>query len=123
LRNAALFTFLLLAASLSCPGQSASASPSSQANLPWDQSAMTGCLQKAVDHYILRDEEGTVHELSGGNSKLKKLVDHQVEITGKKGIRTIDRTAPGGASTVGEIEVFEVKNVKQLAETCKLPGE
>lgn len=80
---------------------------------------MTGCLQYTVDHYILRDDDGKVHELSGGGSKLKKLLDHQVEIIGKKGTRTIDRTPPGGASTVATIEVFEVKSVKPLAETCK----
>jgi hypothetical protein len=128
MRYAALFIALFLilvtpSAFLLAQSGNASSAPTPPEKLPWDQSAMTGCLQFTVDHYILRDEDGTVHELSGAGGKLKKLVDRQVEIIGKKGTRTIDRTAPGGASTVATIAVFEVKSVKQLADTCKAPGE
>ena|SRR5271165_743785 len=125
MRNAAVFGFVLLAGSFLCFGQSASPSPdgSQPTNLPWDQSAITGCLQTTAGHYILRDAEGTVHELSGGARKLRGFVDRQVEIIGKKGTRTIDRTVAGGASSVATIEVFEVKSVKQVADKCAAPGE
>jgi hypothetical protein len=86
-------------------------------------SAITGCLQSATGHYTLTDDEGTVHELSGGAGKLKHQVGHQVEVIGKKGTRSVDRTLAGGASSVVELPVFEVKSVKQVADKCKLPGE
>jgi hypothetical protein len=125
MRKAAALIALLFISSAFLIAQSgnSSATPTPPENLPWDQSAMTGCLQFKVDHYILLDDVGTVHELSGGTGKLKKLVDRQVEVIGKKGTRTFDKTVAGGASTVGTIEVFEVKSVKQLADTCKGPGE
>ena len=116
---------VVLAASVLAAGQSASSSPSATqpADLPWDMSAITGCLQSSMGHYTLTDDEGTVHELSGGSSKLKHQVGHQVEVIGKKGTRSVDRTLAGGASTVVELPVFEVKSVKQVADKCKLPGE
>jgi len=125
MRNAALVGIFCLTSCLVLLGQSTTPAPdaSQSANLPWDQSAITGCLQTTAGHYILRDDEGTVHELSGGARKLRPFVDRQVEIVGKKGTRSIDRTAAGGASTVVEIPIFEVKSVKQLADKCKLPGE
>lgn len=123
--NAALLVFLLLTAGVFALGQSASSNSDAgqPASLPWDMSAISGCLQSSMGHYTLTDNEGTVHELSGGAGKLKHQVGHQVEVIGKKGTRSVDRTLAGGASTVAEIAVFEVKSVKQVADKCKLPGE
>ncbi len=125
MRNAAMLIalFLLSSALLIAQSGNSSSGATPPENLPYDQSAITGCLQNAAGHYTLRDEEGTVHELSGGARKLRGFVDREVEIIGKKGTRTVDRTVPGGASNVGTIEVFEVKSVKQVADKCKSPGE
>ncbi len=125
MRNAAVLVALFLMSGILLIAQSGNSASGATppANLPWDQSAVTGCLKTTAGHYILREDDGTVHELSGGAGKLKRLVDRQVEIIGKKGTRTIDRTVPGGASNVATIEVFEVKNVKQLAEKCNAAGE
>ena len=125
MRNAAMLfaLFLIPSALLIAQSGNASSGPTPPENLPWDQSAITGCLQMTAGHYILRDDEGTVHELSGGAKKLRGFVDRQVEIIGKKGTRTIDRTVAGGASNVATIEVFEVKSAKQLAAKCNSPGE
>ena len=125
MRNAAVFLFVILAAGVLAVGQSAGSSPpaTEPADLPWNMSAVTGCLQSSAGHYMLTDDEGTVHELSGGAGKLKHQVGHQVEVIGKKGTRSVDRTLAGGASSVVELPVFEVKSVKQIADKCKLPGE
>jgi hypothetical protein len=78
-----------------------------------------GCLSMSAGQYNLIDDAETVHHLTGGAAKLKNYVGHQVEVTGKTGVRTIDTTLAGGASSAVTQWVFEVKSVKQTAETCK----
>ena len=78
-----------------------------------------GCLQTSEGQYTLIDDTNTIHHLAGGASKLKPHVGHEVEITGKPGVRTFDTTPPGGASSTVEQVVFEVKSVKHIADTCK----
>jgi hypothetical protein len=67
----------------------------------------------------LIEEDGTLHELAGGSRKLRNEVGHQVELTGRPGIRTSDTTLAGGASGAVEHPIFEVKSVKELAAKCK----
>ncbi len=78
-----------------------------------------GCLRMSEGQYNLIDDTETVHHLTGGAAKLKHYVGHQVEVTGKTGVRTIDTTDAGAASNAVTQWVFEVKSVKQTAETCK----
>jgi len=101
--------------------QSANPSPDSSpsASLPWDMSAITGCLQTSMGYYTLTEDDGTIHELSGGAGKLRHQVGHEIEVIGKPGTRAVDRTSAGGASTVAEQPVFQVKSVKQIADKCK----
>ena len=80
---------------------------------------MEGCLQSSQGQYTLTDSDGTVHQLSGAANKLIHHVGHQVELTGKPGIRTSDTTQPGTASSAVEEAVFEVKSIKHLADKCK----
>ena len=80
---------------------------------------ISGCLQKDEGLYSLIDGTGTLHRLSGASKKLSPLVGHEVELTGKPTWTTIDATPPGGASAVRQQYVFEVKTVKQLADTCQ----
>ena len=84
-----------------------------------DLETIEGCLQRAEGQYTLMDDTGTIHHLTGGAAKLKHEVGHEVEITGKPGVRTIDTTPQGGASAAVVLPVFEVKSVKQIADTCK----
>ncbi|MDR3747499.1 MAG: hypothetical protein P4M04_04995 [Acidobacteriota bacterium] len=83
---------------------------------------ITGCLQTPAGQYTLIEDNGTPHQLSGGARKLKPHVGHEVEITGKPGIRTYDTTQPGAASSAVEEKVFEVQSVKHIADTCKSAG-
>ena len=78
-----------------------------------------GCLQRSEGQYSLIDDTNTIHHLAGGGSKLKDHVGHQVEITGKPGVRNIDTTTAGLASSVVVQPVIEVKSVKYIADTCK----
>ena len=100
--------------------QAAAASEKSQ-NSGKDAGLTTiqGCLQSSNSQYTLTDSEGTVHLLSGAANKLGHQVGRQVELTGKLGIRSVDTTSAGAASSAAEQTVFEVKTVKRIADVCK----
>ncbi len=87
-----------------------------------DLETISGCLQSSEGQYSLIDESETIHHLVGAASKLKPLTGHEVEITGKPGVRTLDATPPGGASAAVTQPIFEVKGVKDIAATCKSAG-
>lgn len=82
---------------------------------------MQGCLHIDSSQYILTEANGTSHLLSGAAKQLGRLVRREVEVGGKPGIRTSDTTSAGGASSVAEYVVFEVKTVKELASQCTSP--
>lgn len=84
-----------------------------------DMTTVQGCLKSSMGRYTLTEEDGTLHYLSGAVGKLGHQVDRQVEVSGKPGIRTLDTTLVGGASSAVEQPVIEVKTVKRLADTCK----
>jgi hypothetical protein len=84
-----------------------------------DLDTIEGCLQRSEGQYTLLDNTNTIHHLSGGASKLSHYIGHEVEITGKPGVRTRDTTAQGGASSAVVQPVIEVKSVKHVADTCK----
>lgn len=99
--------------------QAQPAGPSSDKNKTASLTTIDGCLQSADNEFTLTESDGTSHTLAGNGNKLNHQVGHQVEITGKPGIRTVDTTPVGGASSAKEIPVFEVKSLKQIADTCK----
>ena len=99
----------------------ASSSGGNGAEKAADLITITGCLRTPAGQYTLIEDDGTPHQLSGGARKLKPHVGHEVEITGKPGIRTYDTTQAGAASSAVEEKVFEVQSVKHIADTCKSP--
>jgi len=107
--------------------QAQSANPSSNAGQTSGKTSnlttLTGCLQISDGHYILTEDNGTPNQLSGAASKLGHQTGHRIEVTGKPGIKTIDSTSVGAGSSVIEQVVFEVKSVKQVADTCKSPAQ
>ena len=109
-----LLSFVLLACGFSLWAQS-----DSQSGKPADPNTLTGCLSRADNWYILTDDIGTAHRLVGSNKQLAHQLGHQIEVTGKPGTRTQDATLAGGASTAIERQVFEVKTIKQIADTCQ----
>ena len=79
---------------------------------------ISGCLQRSGFQYTLTDNTGKSTMLTGNTGKLKHDVGHQVELTGKPTIKTIDTTETQAASTVQEIPVFQVKTAKSLSSAC-----
>jgi Protein of unknown function (DUF5818) len=77
-----------------------------------------GCLQSASSQFTLTDSNGTVHRLSFSN-KLTHHVGHEVQITGKPGVKTTETTTYGAGSSAEETPIFEVKTVTYVADTCK----
>ena len=84
-----------------------------------DMTTVQGCVKLAMGRYTLTEEDGTLYYLLGPVGKLGHQVDRQVEISGKPGIRTLDSTLVGAASSAVEQPVIEVKTVKRIADTCK----
>ncbi len=120
MRNAVLFALVLVIGSTCSYAQSSKPSPDGgqASDKTSDLPTLTGCLKTQMGHYMLIEEDGTSHELSGGARQLKHQVGHQVEVSGKPGWRSVSRTEAGGASSVQNVAVFEVKTVKQVADKC-----
>ena len=76
-----------------------------------------GCLREAGVQYTLTSKDGVLHHLSGG--KLRPYVGHEVELSGKPSIKTVDTTVSGAASSAKEIPIFVVKSVKDIAPSCQ----
>ena len=88
-------------------------------NSSHDLAELQGCLQWDQEHaqYILINKNNEYQRLSK-TSALHKLVGHEVKITGKSAIRTIDLTPAGGASNVVQQPYIQVKTVQDVAPNC-----
>lgn len=123
MRKAMMLTVLLLTsaawlqAQAGYPQPDAAQAPSS--SKPSGLTTIQGCLQSSNSQYTLTDSEGTALLLSGAANKLGHQVGRQVELTGKPGIKVVDTTNAGTASSAAELKVFEVKTVKRIADACK----
>ena len=76
-----------------------------------------GCLQRSGWQYFLNERGGTQEQLTS-YPKLKDFVGHDIQITGVRGVKTVDNTPPGGASSVITHPVINVKTVKDLGKGC-----
>ncbi len=81
-----------------------------------------GCLQNSATHYYVIQNDGTATRLTGDTAKLRRFVGHEVEITGKPTLITLDTTVIHAASTVEELPALAVNNAKELAKTCSSPA-
>ncbi len=115
----ALALIVLLVISAVCLQAELAGAPSDKSHESSEATTLKGCLKLVLGQYILTEEDGTVHTLSGAARKLGPHVDHEIAVTGKPGTRSEDATSAGGASSVREYVVFEVKTVTQVADTCK----
>src|SRR5271166_2661531 len=113
-----MFTLVLLLSTLWLQAQDAGQTTGKTSGL----TTIQGCLQYTNGHYRLTEDNGTTHQLQSQANKLGKLVGHEVAITGKSAVRTVDTTIQGAASSVREEQVFKVTSVKQMADTCKTAG-
>jgi hypothetical protein len=83
---------------------------------------LQGCLTYTNGHYRLTEDNGTAHQLQSQAQKLTKHVGHEVTITGKPAIRSVDTTIQGAASSVKEEQVFKVSTVQHVADKCTSAG-
>lgn len=106
--------------------QAQPAYPGSEASKTADEAqgpaVLEGCLQTSEGQYTITEKNGLLHHLSGGSKLLKSYVGHEVQLTGKPSIVTVDATLPGGASSAVEKPVFRVKTVKDVSATCPSSG-
>ncbi len=109
-----LFTVFIFALCLQAQSSSSSSGKNS------DLTTLQGCLSTYLDHYLLTEITGTTHQLEGAAGKLGHQVGHQIEVTGKPGIKSIDTTIAGAGSGVVEQPVFQVKTVKRVADACEI---
>jgi hypothetical protein len=116
--KARMLTLLLFICAVCLLAETASTS-SDKSQKSSDLTTIQGCLQITMSQYNLTESDGTVHQLSGAAKKLGPQVGHEVELNGKPGWRTLDSTSVGGASSVIQQPVFEVKSVKELSAVCK----
>ena len=86
-----------------------------------DIAEIQGCLERDQGFYILVDRNNEYERLSD-NKTLKKLVGHEVKLTGKPAVRTIDNTPAGGASVAVEQHYFIVKTVQDVTPNCQAYG-
>jgi hypothetical protein len=84
--------------------------------------SIEGCLKFSDSHYRLTDSTGTVYQLSNEANRLTHYVGQQIKVTGMMGVRTVDTTIQGAASSAKEQSVFKVKTVTHVADTCKSAG-
>ena len=115
-------TLLLLISAVWLLAESASPWPE-KGQKSADLATIQGCLKLVRNQYNLTESDGTIHLLAGAAKQLNPHVGHQVELNGKPGTRTEDTTSVGGGSSANEYAVFEVKSVKQIAETCQSPPQ
>ncbi len=118
MRKTLMLILVLLVSALWMQAQNAAQTPSTASGL----TALTGCLSYTNGHYRLTEDNGTAHQLQSQANKLTKHVGHEVTITGKPAIRSVDTSFQGQGSTVKQEPVFKVSDVQHVADTCKSAG-
>jgi len=121
-RNIGLLAVLLLAMSISLCAQSGDSGADKLQAPPTAPNSIHGCLQRSGFQYNLIEDSGKSLVLTGDTAKLRHLGGHQVEITGKPAVKTINTTEQWAASTVEEIPAFEVNSAKLVSKTCSSPS-
>jgi hypothetical protein len=122
MRSISLLAVLLLAISLSLSAQSGDPGADKLQAPPDVPNTIHGCLQRSGFQYNLIEDSGKSLLLTGDTGKLRHLGGHQVEITGKPTVKTINTTEQWAASTVEEIPAFEVNSAKLVSKACSSPS-
>ncbi|MGA7462502.1 MAG: hypothetical protein WBW69_19870 [Candidatus Korobacteraceae bacterium] len=85
---------------------------------PSDPPTVQGCLQNSSTHYFVMRQDGTMTRLTGNTAWLSRYVGHEMEVSGKPTVITLDTTEIHAASTAWELPALDVKNAKELAKAC-----
>ncbi len=121
MRKTLLLVLLLLSSSLCLQAQEGH--PGADIWLaPTGPNTVDGCLKSSGGHYTVTGKDGAVTDLTGDTARLSHYVGHEVEITGKPTIRTLDTTVIHAASTAEELPALEVKSAKEVSKMCDPAG-
>lgn len=85
---------------------------------PSDPPTVQGCLRNSATQYYVVWRDGRVTRLTGSTARLSRYVGHEMEISGRPTVITLDTTMFRAASTVEELPALDVKSAKELARTC-----
>jgi hypothetical protein len=113
--------FLLVSVSSLFASAAPGPAPDKRGVADYDTVELQGCLERAEGHFILVDKSNTYERLSD-TSKLRKLIGHEIKVTGTRATKTLDTTQWGAASTAKEIRYIEVKSVTDMAPNCQEYG-
>lgn len=123
MRQTVAFSMLLLFVNTAGLAQSSGARAFAKSGSNNHQVAeVQGCLQRNEGGYILVDQNNEYQRLSD-NKSLKKLVGHEVRLTGTPEVRSIDNTPAGGASSVTQQHYFRVQTVQDVTPNCHAAGK
>jgi hypothetical protein len=103
------------------PSASQSATPSANSTST-SNTGIQGCLSGSDGNYVLtQDGTGTVYKLSGGYSKLRDHVGHEVQVSGQlANSGTPDQTQTGttGNAAAASASMLQVSDVTMVSEKC-----
>jgi hypothetical protein len=85
---------------------------------PSDPPTVQGCLVNSATYYFVVWPDGRITRLTGNTARLSRYVGHEVEVSGKPTIITLDTTVTKAASTVEELPALDVRSAKELAQAC-----
>jgi len=117
MRKSLMFAFLLLGSAIGLQAQEGYPALD-RWQAPSDPPTVQGCLQNSATHYFVVWKDGTITRLTGNTARLSRYVGHEMEISGKPTVISLDTTVTKAASTVEELPALDVKNAKELAPTC-----
>jgi hypothetical protein len=116
-----LLSLMLLAPVVALPAQEGTPGLDAWVSAGSYPPTLSGCLVQWGFYYYVIGNDGTLYNLTRETSGLSHYVGHEVEVTGKPTVISLDTTVPQIASSVQELPALEVKSVKELSATCTSP--
>ena len=122
MRRVLLLLLILLVSALALPAQEGSPGTDQWLSVDTYPPTLSGCLVRWGFYYYVIGEDGSVYNLARCTTGLRRYVGHEVELTGKPTLITLNTTVVHAASTVKELPALEVESVKELSAVCSSPS-
>jgi len=117
MRKAVMFAFVLFGSAFWLQGQEGYPALD-RWTAPSDPPTVQGCLENSSTHYYVVWQDGRITRLTGNTARLSRYVGHEMEVSGKPTVISLDTTVVWAASTVEELPALDVNSAKELAKTC-----
>jgi len=120
----AILATLLLAGTVGFAQAGQAGNQSDQSSMGQSQNTIRGCVSGTKGNFTLMANDGTTYQLKGHDSQLAKNVGKEVEIETSSKTNAMASPSGGmaGQAAAGNTETLQVKNVKQVADTCQNSG-